>query len=80
MALAILLIPVMSANPECLFLGTKITVSDRRNRLGIYIIKALECLKSWLRIDVFMDNYDDDQLLDKEITEGSEGRGAIEID
>jgi len=40
----------MSANPKRLFLGVKITISDRYNRLGIYIIKALECLKSWLKI------------------------------
>ena len=46
MALDILLIPAMSTDPERLFSGAKITISDRRNRLGIYTIKALECLKS----------------------------------
>jgi hypothetical protein len=46
----------------------------------IYTIKGLKYLKLWLQIDVFIDYDDDDQLLDKEIIKGSEGRGAIEID
>ena len=50
MALNILSIPVMSADPERLFSGAKITISDRRNRLGITTIQALECLKSWLKL------------------------------
>jgi hypothetical protein len=50
MALDILSIPVMSADPECLFSGAKITISDRRCRLGMPTIQALECLKSWLGI------------------------------
>jgi hypothetical protein len=37
MALDILSIPAMSANPERLFSGAKITISDRRNRLGICV-------------------------------------------
>jgi hypothetical protein len=53
MALNILLIPAMSADPERLFSGAKITISDRRNRLGIYTIEALECLKSWTKIEAF---------------------------
>jgi hypothetical protein len=36
----------MLANLERLFLGTKITILDRRYKLGIDTIKALECLKS----------------------------------
>jgi len=50
MALDILSIPAMSADPERLFSGAKITISDRRNRLGIATIQALECLKSWLKL------------------------------
>jgi hypothetical protein len=38
----------MSAEPERLFSGAKITITDRRNRLGIESIEAIECLKSWL--------------------------------
>ena len=38
----------MSAKPERLFSGAKITITDRRNRIGIEAIEALECLKSWL--------------------------------
>ena len=50
MALNILSIPTMSADPERLFSGANIIITDRRNRLGISTIKALECLKSWLGI------------------------------
>lgn len=35
MALDVLSIPAMSAEPERLFSGTKITIADRRNRMGI---------------------------------------------
>lgn len=47
MALDILSIPAMSAEPERLFSGAKITITDRRNRLGIESIQAIECCKSW---------------------------------
>ena len=50
MALDILSIPAMSADLERLVSGAKITISDRRNRLGITTIQALECLKSWLKL------------------------------
>jgi hypothetical protein len=40
----------MSAEPKRLFLSTKITTSDLRSRLGSDTIKALECLRSWLKI------------------------------
>ncbi|KAM4058340.1 DDE superfamily endonuclease [Hirsutella rhossiliensis] len=45
MAVDILSIPAMSAEPERLFSGAKITITDRRNRLGSDVIQALECLK-----------------------------------
>ena len=38
MAINILLIPAMSADPERLFSGAKITITDRQNRLGIKTI------------------------------------------
>ena len=38
-------IPAMSAEPERLFSGAKISITDRRNRLGIESIEALECFK-----------------------------------
>ena len=50
MALNILSIPTMLADPKRLFLGAKITISDRRNHLGIKTIQALKCLKSWLKL------------------------------
>ena len=49
MALEMLSIPAMSTEPERVFSGAKITISDRRSRLGDGIIEALECCKSWER-------------------------------
>jgi len=50
MAIDILSIPAMSIDPKRLFSDAKIILLDRRNRLGIDTIQALECLKSWLGI------------------------------
>jgi hypothetical protein len=50
MAFDYLSIPGMSAEPERLFSSAKITVTDRRNRLGSDILEALYCLRSWLHI------------------------------
>ena len=50
LALDILSIPAMSADPERLFSSAKLTISDLRNRLGIDIIEAFECLKSWYKM------------------------------
>ena len=55
MALDMLSIPTMSAKPEHIFLGLKITISDYRYRLGIELIEALECLKSWIGIEEWLD-------------------------
>ncbi|OWT42447.1 hypothetical protein VFPPC_18547 [Pochonia chlamydosporia 170] len=53
MAVDMLSIPAMSAEPERLFSGAKITITDRRNRMGSDVIEALECLKSWFGIRDF---------------------------
>ena len=56
----------MSAKLERLFSSAKITITDRRNRLGIESIKAIECLKSWLSkgsIVAYVDNATDIKLL-----------------
>jgi hypothetical protein len=58
MAVDILSIPAMSAEPERLFSGAKITITDRRNRLGSDMIEALECLKSSFGI---LDFHGDDE-------------------
>lgn len=50
MALDLLSVPAMSAEPERLFSDTKITLQDRRNRLGIDIVEVIECIKSWRRL------------------------------
>ena len=55
MALDMLSIPAMSAEPERVFSRSKITISDRRCRLGIKLIEVLECLKSWIRIEEQLD-------------------------
>ena len=68
MALDLLSIPAMSADPERLWSGAKITVDDRRGRLGIHKIQAIECLKSWLQIEVALE----DTLEDEDIIEGRE--------
>jgi hypothetical protein len=55
MALDILSIPAMSAEPERVFSESKITILNRRCSLGIQLIKALECLKSWMGIAEWME-------------------------
>jgi hypothetical protein len=45
----------MLAKPERLFSGAKISITDRRNRLSIESIEALEYLKSWMGIQEFSD-------------------------
>ena len=39
----------MSAEPERLFSSAALTITERRNRLGVESVEALECLKSWYR-------------------------------
>jgi hAT family dimerisation domain. len=53
MALNLLSIPAISAEPERLFSSYKITVTDRRNKLLVKVIKALECLRSWYKVKAF---------------------------
>jgi len=78
-ALDILSIPTMLVDLERLFLGTKITISDRRNRLRIYTIEALECLKSWLKISTFLDDEEDDRDVNDDIRRDPRQIGAIKI-
>jgi len=49
MALTYLTLPAMSAEPERVFSAAKITLSDRRRRMGDDVLEAVECLKSWQR-------------------------------
>jgi hypothetical protein len=41
---------IVSAAPERLFSSANITISDRRNRLHGDTTEAIECLKSWRKI------------------------------
>jgi hypothetical protein len=50
LVLDILSIPAMLADPKRLFSSAKLLISYLRNKLGMDIIKAFECLKSWYRI------------------------------
>jgi hypothetical protein len=50
MALDVLSIPAMAADPERLFSSAGLTVTDRRNNLSIETIEALECIKSWAKL------------------------------
>ena len=52
MALDILSIPAMSAGVERLFSQCKIMLTDRRNRLQIDSLQAVECLKSWDKLQL----------------------------
>jgi hypothetical protein len=79
-ALDILSIPTISADPERLFSSAKITISDRRNRLGIYTVEALECLKSWLKIEVLINDDEEDGGLEGESIDDSREDRAIVLD
>jgi hypothetical protein len=60
LALEILSIPAMSAEPERLFSGTKLIVTERRMRLSIKMIQALASLKSWYKLKNWKWDDDDD--------------------
>jgi hAT family C-terminal dimerisation region len=49
MAIDILSIPAMSAEPERVFSGARRTISWERSQLGASNIMKTECLKSWYR-------------------------------
>lgn len=49
MALDLQSIPCMAADPERLFSSAGFMINNRRNRLNIDSIEALECLKSWYK-------------------------------
>ena len=53
MAIDVLSIPAMSAEPERVFSGAKHTLTQYRNRLGMETIRAFECLKSWYKLKDF---------------------------
>ena len=56
LALEILSIPAMSAEPERLFSATKLILTDTRNKLSMRLIEALACLKSWYKLkDITID-------------------------
>ena len=52
-ALNLLSIPVISTQLEYLFLSYKVIVIDRRNKLLVKVIKALEYLRSYYKVKAF---------------------------
>ena len=54
MAIDILSIPAMSAEPERIFSGARRTVTWTRFCLGSQAIERSECLKSWIRAKVIV--------------------------
>jgi hypothetical protein len=79
MALDLLSIPAMSAEPERLFSDTKITLQDRRNRLRIDIIEAIECIKSWSKTHNLAWVDDVELVLDTAIIGEGEQQGSSNI-
>jgi hypothetical protein len=53
MTLNLFFIPVINIELKRLFLFYKIIVIDRRNKLLIKVIEALECLRSWHKVKAF---------------------------
>jgi hypothetical protein len=49
MAIDILSIPAMSAEPERVFSGARRTISWERSRLGAETVEQTECLKHWIQ-------------------------------
>ena len=70
MAINILSIPAMSADPERVFSGAHRTISWERMQLGASTIEKGECLKSWIRSGVTggLPVGLVEQLLDKDMT------------
>jgi hypothetical protein len=65
MALEYLSIPAMSAEPEYVFRGAKLTITDRGRALRDEAISAVECLKSWSRDGFISAKYKQLQELDE---------------
>jgi hypothetical protein len=54
LALDILSIPAISAEPERIFSATKLILADRQNKLSMKMIEALACWKSWYKLKEFI--------------------------
>ena len=60
MAIDILSIPAMSAEPERVFSGARRIISWERMQLGRDNIEKIECLKSWIRNNIIVEALEDD--------------------
>jgi len=72
MAIDILSIPAMSAGVERLYSQCKIMLTDRRNRLQIDSLQAVECIKSWDSLQIGLP-----QVV---VTEAQMEDGKVELD
>jgi hypothetical protein len=68
-SLTYLTLPAMSAEPERVFSGAKITLSDRQCRMGDDAVKAGECLKSWQRDGSIATTRDDIRAIEEMLNE-----------
>jgi hypothetical protein len=75
MAIDILSIPAMSAGVERLFSQCKIMLTDRRNRLQIDSLQAVECLKSWDRLQMGLTEIVDTGALLEAVDDGEQQDG-----
>lgn len=55
MALDLLSCPSTAALVERLFSSARITITARRNKLHIAVVNRIECLKSWLDLESWME-------------------------
>ena len=80
MAITILSVPPMSAEPERIFSGARRTISWSRYKLGADNIERSECLKSWLLSGItaeWRSLQEDEEIDDKEAATPSQGsRGS----
>ena len=53
MAMSVFAIPSMSSEPERVFSSTKHLISDKRASLGPEAIEWLECVKHWMKADLY---------------------------
>jgi len=62
MAIDILSIPAMSDEPERVFSGAHCTISWERMQLGAENIERAECLKSWHRSRIIVEEHEIERL------------------
>lgn len=75
MAVDLMTIPAMSADPERVFSGCKLLLTQQRNRLGIDLTKAFTCLRSWYKVNEFVV----EEALDQYLAQSRGPEGDFEV-